>query len=167
MITEWSRLKKKGSKHGRDNDSLGRVGETTYQSSRGNSSAWIWAGVWQKLNTVQLPGLCIEKRQMPCYSPAPHRGTVDTFDVHIMRIKSLSRIHLCSDGLSSNKTPFLLRTRVNNFSKDGENLPSLFSANDKWRSDQWFKSKSQYTGEKWPVLFYKSKLSFKISFQII
>ena len=52
-------------------------------------------------STLQLPGLCVEKRQMPYYSLASHRVTVDTFDVHITRIKSLSSFHHCSDGLSS------------------------------------------------------------------
>ena len=69
--------------------------ETAYQSSRGNSSAGNLAGVWQKLKTVhlRLPGLCVENCQMPFYSPVPQRGTVDTFDVHITRITSLSRFH--------------------------------------------------------------------------
>ena len=68
---------------------------------------WEFEQVFDKNSaqcTLQLLGLCVEKRQMPCYSPTPHRGTVDTFDMHITRIKSLSRFHRCSDGLSSNKT---------------------------------------------------------------
>ena len=107
---------------------------------------------------LQVRGWCFEKRQMPCYSPAPAKGTVDTFHMHITRIKSLSRFHHCSDGLSSYKTPFLLRTRMCKYFFQGWRK----SANDIWRSNQRCKSKSRCTGEKWPVLLYRSKLSFRI-----
>ena len=55
MITELSRLKKKGSKRGRDSDpSIKHFRENCLPKQPRKYFCPIWAGVWQKLNTVHF-----------------------------------------------------------------------------------------------------------------
>ena len=84
------------------------IGKTAYQSSRGNSSAGIWAGVWQKLNTVHLvvTGVVRWKTPNALLFAGPTQRDLDTFDVHITRIKSLSSLHHCSMAYPPTKLRF-------------------------------------------------------------
>ena len=93
--------------------------------------AWPW------IVTFHCRGNCIPKQPRKFFcrdlssqhrAPCSYRGyalinvllfagptqTVDTFDVHITRIKSLTRFHRCSDGLSSNKA-FTRMEKISNF----------------------------------------------------
>ena len=113
MITELSRLKKKGSKRGRESD---HSNEHCRENCIPKQPRKIFCRDLRRcLTKTQHSAPCsyrdcaLKNAKMHCYSPAPHTGTVDTFDVHITRIKSLGTcsFHHCSDGVSANKTTFL------------------------------------------------------------
>ena len=101
-ITELSRLKKKGSKRGRDSDS-------SNAHCRGNCipkqpRKFFCRDLSRYLTKTQHSAPCSYRgcalKNVKC--PAilrPHK-------------EGLRRFHYCSNGLSSNKTPFLLRNRM-------------------------------------------------------
>ena len=72
MITELSRLKKKGSNRGRDSDPSNEQSGKLHTKAAEKILLPGFEQVFDKNSTqwtLQLPGLCVDKCQMPCYSP--------------------------------------------------------------------------------------------------
>ena len=110
MITELSHLKKKGSKRGRDSD-------PSNEDCRENCipkqpRKFFCRDLSRYLTKTQHSAPCsyrgsaLKNAKCPAIR-RPNTEGLDTFDGFITQIKSLSSFHHYSDGLSSNKTPFL------------------------------------------------------------